>query len=294
MRLAVLGAPQSWYISDIIRAATASGDTVVSLPFTKLASSVLGQRASVVSVSDSTEVGLEGFDAVLVRSMPPGSLEQVVFRMDALLQLESQGTLILNSPRSLEASIDKYVATTRLANAGLLVPDTIACQTVEQAMLAFQRLGGDVVLKPIFGSEGRGITRISDEAIAVRIIRSLVQTGCVFYLQRFIPHNGQDLRLFVMGDEVMGIVRRNEDDWRTNVSRGGTAEPVAVTDAMREQALTAAGALGAELAGVDFLDGRDGNRYALEVNAVPGWRALGKALNIDVAHRLLGYIRSRL
>ena len=146
----------------------------------------------------------------------------------------------------------------------------------------------------ITGAGNPGITRISDEAIAVRIVRSLVQTGCVFYLQRFIPHNGQDLRLFVMGDEVMGIVRRNEDDWRTNVSRGGTAEPVTVTDAMREQALTAAGALGAELAGVDFLDGRDGNRYALEVNAVPGWRALGKALNIDVAHRLLGYIRSRL
>lgn len=294
MRIAVLGAPQSWYIADITRAAELTGDQVLSLPFTKLSSSVINQQTSVQSECDSTEVALHEFDAILVRSMPPGSLEQVVFRMDALLQLESQGTPIFNSPRSLEASIDKYVATTRLANAGLRVPDTIACQTVEQAMVAFELLEHDVVLKPIFGSEGRGITRINDEAIAVRVVRSLVQTGCVFYLQRFVPHSGADLRLFVLGQEVFGIVRRSDDDWRTNVSRGGTAERVDVTDEMRTQALSASKALGTELAGVDFLDGLDGNRYAIEVNAVPGWRALGKTLGIDVAERVLRYIRSRL
>ena len=294
MRLAVLGAPQSWYFADLVRASRVTGDNIVSLPFTQLSSSIIGQQLTIASGTESGDVSLNEFDAVLVRSMPPGSLEQVVFRMDALLNLESQGTTVLNSPRSLEASIDKYVATTRLAAAGLLVPDTVACQTVDQAMLAFEQLGSDVVLKPIFGSEGRGIARISDEAIAIRIIRSLVQTSCVFYLQRFIPHRGADLRLFVLGDEVLGIVRKNNGDWRTNVSLGGTAEPVTVTDEMREQATTAARAMGTEMAGIDFLDGIDGRRYAIEVNAVPGWRALSQTLQIDIAERVLRFIQSRV
>src|SRR5581483_11231031 len=164
----------------------------------------------------------------------------------------------------------------------------------EAAMSAFAELGGDVVLKPLFGAEGRGITRLDDEALALRAFKMLEQLGAVLYLQEFIDHEGADLRLLVIGRRVLGMRRRNPLDWRTNVSRGATAEPLEVTSELGEMALRAAAAVGAPLAGVDLLPGRDGGLYAIEVNAVPGWKALSRALNIDVAALVLEYIESRL
>ena len=114
-------------------------------------------------------VDLAQLDAVLVRTMPPGSLEQVVFRMDVLARLEAQGLVVINPARAIEAAVDKYLATARLQAAGLRVPRTAVCQTVEEALGWFAELGGDVVLKPLFGSEGRGITRLVDEAFALRV-----------------------------------------------------------------------------------------------------------------------------
>ena len=94
--------------------------------------------------------------------MPPGSLEQVVFRMDVLNRLQARGVTVLNSPRALEMCVDKYLASACLETAGLPVPPTIVCQDAETALEAFEQLGGDVVVKPLFGSEGRGMVRVSD------------------------------------------------------------------------------------------------------------------------------------
>lgn len=235
---------------------------------------------------------LNDVDAVLVRTMPPGSLEQVVFRMDALARLEAAGKVVMNPPRAIEAAVDKYLASARLAAAGLTIPRTIACQTADDAMAAFATLGGDVVLKPLFGSEGRGITRLADEALALRAFKMLEQLGAVLYLQEFIDHEGADWRLLVVGERVLGMRRRNPLDWRTNVSRGATAEPLEVTSELAELAQRAAAAVGAPLAGVDLLPGRDGAVYAIEVNAVPGWKALSRALDIDVARLVLDFVAS--
>ena len=284
MRIAVLGNAGSWYTSDLTRAA---GDRHEILPvsYQEIASTV--DSTTTVTTRD---VALNKLDAVLVRSMPPGSLEQIIFRMDALANLAAAGVKILNPPRAIEVAVDKYLATTRLVAAGLPVPHTITCQTVEQALIAFATLGGDVVLKPLFGSEGRGIERLSDEVVALQTFKALEQIGSVFYLQEFIEHEGCDLRLFVIGDEVLGMKRRNPNDWRTNISRGAIGEPLAVTDKLAELAHRAAAAVGAPLAGVDLLPTRDGRLLAIEVNAVPGWRALAAVTGVDVAAKLLSYL----
>jgi len=246
---------------------------------------------------DETDIGLQSgtenlrrFEAVLVRSMPPGSLEQVVFRMDALANLADAGVQVVNPPRAIEVAVDKYLATTRLQAAGLLVPQTLVCQTALQAMEGFLQLGSDVVVKPLFGGEGRGITRVTDPAIAHRVFQALEAIGSVLYLQKFIPHEGCDLRLLVVGKQVLGMRRRNPSDWRTNISRGAVAEPLEVTDELASLARRAADAVGAPLAGVDLLPGKDGRLYALEVNAVPGWRALAKVTKTDVAELVLQYL----
>jgi ribosomal protein S6--L-glutamate ligase len=289
MQLAVLGSSESWYLRDLIRAAGGRHE-IVAVPFGNLCASLGSEGFQ----AESAGVDLRAVDAVLVRSMPPGSLEQVVFRMDVLGQLEAAGQLVLNPPRAMEVAIDKHLATARLEAAGLCVPATCTCQTPDEAMEAFAALGGDVVVKPLFGSEGRGITRLNDEALALRAFKMLAGFGAVIHLQQFIDHAGQDLRLLVVGERVLGMRRSNPLDWRTNVARGATAEPLEVTPELAAMARRAADAVGAPLAGVDLLPGRDGHLYALEVNAVPGWKALARALQVDVARLVLDYIESRL
>lgn len=286
MKLAVLSNAGSWYLNDLRRTA-GNRHEIESVAFEHLASTV-GDTTCV----HAERSALNTFDAVLVRTMPKGSLEQVIFRMDALANLAASGVTVVNPPRAIEVAVDKYLATTRLAAAGLPVPRTTACQTATQAIEAFESLGCDAVLKPLFGSEGRGIARLTDAAIAYRTFQALEQVGSVFYLQEFIEHEGCDLRLLVIGDCVLGMKRCNSSDWRTNISRGAVGTPLKVTSELAELAHRAAKAIGAPFAGVDLLPTRDGRLLAIEVNAVPGWRALAAVTGIDVAGRVLEFLAS--
>jgi ribosomal protein S6--L-glutamate ligase len=118
--------------------------------------------------------------------MPLGSLEQVIFRMDCLQVWQSLGAEVINSPRCLETSIDKWLTLHRLVKAGILVPPTVACQTRDQALSAFEELGRDVLVKPLFGGEGRGIIRLQDRDLAWRTFSTLQQLGQVLYVQPMI------------------------------------------------------------------------------------------------------------
>ncbi len=289
MLFAMLGSPESWYFKDLQRA-TNGRHELAAVSFSELRATLGGPRRQLASGG----VRLDDVDAVLVRTMPPGSLEQVVFRMDALARLEAGGRVVINPPRAVEAAVDKYLTSAKLAAAGLTVPRTIVCQTADDAMAAFAELGGDVVLKPLFGAEGRGIARLVDEALALRAFKMLEQLGAVLYLQEFIAHEGADLRLLVLGERVLGMRRRNPLDWRTNVSRGASAEPLEVTGELASLAHRAAAAVGAPLAGVDLLPGRNGRLYAIEVNGVPGWKALARTLEIDVAALVLDFVEAEV
>jgi ribosomal protein S6--L-glutamate ligase len=113
----------------------------------------------------------------------------------------------------------------------------------------------------------------------------------VLYLQQFVAHPGWDLRVFVLGGKVLTAMRRHsKDGWRTNVAQGGSTELVTPTAAESELALKAAAAVGAAAAGVDLLPGPAGEWYVLEVNAVPGWRALAPATGVDVAAALVRFL----
>jgi ribosomal protein S6--L-glutamate ligase len=283
MRLALLSGGDGWHVRDLRRAAALLHHEAIAIDFRRV-------TAGVGCAADT----LAGFDAVLVRTMPPGSLEQVVFRMDVLGRLEAAGVTVLNPSRAVEACVDKYLTTARLDAAGLRVPPTIVCQHADAALEAFTALGGDVVVKPLFGSEGRGMVRVSDPELAWRTFRTLERTQCALYLQQFIAHPGWDLRVFVLGGSVLAAMRRHaHGDWRTNVAQGGHAEPVQLADDERELALRAAQVLGTPLAGVDLLPGPDGAWYVIEVNAVPGWRALAPVAGVDVAAAIIRFLAER-
>ncbi|MDW8223969.1 MAG: RimK family alpha-L-glutamate ligase [Gemmatales bacterium] len=282
-RLTLLASGQGWHVRDLQRAAALLGWEVVWEDFRRLNAGVFGSRER-----------LPQTDLVLVRTMPPGSLEQVVFRMDVLHRWVRNGVAVFNSPRALEISIDKYHTTARLVAAGLTVPDTWVGQDAESALAAFEQLGGDVVVKPIFGSEGRGIFRLTERELAWRVLMTLERMGAVLYLQKYVAHEGYDVRAFVLGDEVLAGMRRYvRDGLRSNVAQGGEAEAVVLGAEEVAAALRAARAVEAEIAGVDLLPGRDGRLYVLEVNAVPGWRALTRVTGCDVAWEVLRYLDRR-
>lgn len=284
MHLAILSHPKSWYRRDLERAAHERGHRVTPLPFEGLTAHVRMGHAHV----GGEACNLSDLDAVIVRTMPPGSLEQVVFRMNLLAQLEARGVQVLNPPKAIECAVDKYLTTARLMAAGLPVPETIVCETAEVACAAFERLGRDVVVKPIFGAEGRGILRVSDPDLAERTFRTLQRLQAVLYLQRFVAHEGFDLRVMVLDGRVLaGMRRRSAHDFRTNVSRQAKAEPVELSERERDWALRAASAVGARLAGVDILYDRSGEGYVIEVNGVPGWQALQRVTQCDVANAVV-------
>jgi RimK family alpha-L-glutamate ligase len=286
MRIAVLSAGDGWHVRDLQRAAAKLGHGAEAVDFRRLSAGVA------INVADGEALRfLDGYEGVLVRTMPPGSLEQVVFRMDLLHALQARGVRVLNPPRAVETCVDKYLATVRLAAAGLPVPPTVTCQHADAALEAFAALGGDVVVKPLFGSEGRGMVRVSDPEMAWRTFRTLERTQSVLYLQRFIRHPGWDLRVFVLAGKVLTAMRRrSRGDWRTNVAQGGTAEPIRIGRDEESLALRAAAALGAVVAGVDLLPRPDGEWYVIEVNAVPGWRALAPVTGVDVAAAVVSHL----
>ena len=140
-----------------------------------------------------------------------------------------------------------------------------------------------MVVKPLFGSMGLGMSRVTDEDLAWRVFRVVETVRGVYYLQRFIPHGGRDLRVFVVGGRVLGAMERTAPGWRTNFSRGGKASPVDLPAAWAELAVRATELVGAEYAGVDLLPAEDGTVYVLEVNGIPGWEGLQQATGLDVA-----------
>ena len=240
------------------------------------------------------DVDLQTVDRVLVRTMPAGSLEQIIYRMDVLHSLAAAGVPVLNPPRALEAAIDKYLSLSRIAAAGLPVPSTRVSESAASALVSFEELGGDVVTKPLFGSEGQRLCRMTHPSDAAEHFRQLEEAGEVIYQQMFVDHPGWDFRVLVVGEEVVGSMKRTAaDGWITNVARGGRAERTILPVEAHDLALRATRAVGAEVAGVDLVPDRHGNLWVLEANAVPGWRALGNVEDRDFAALILRYLIDR-
>ena len=282
MNIAILSGGTGWHVQDLIRAAGELGHVAEVIDFRRLA----GASHAPAGFCDP----LARFEAVVVRTMPAGSLDQIVFRMDLLHAAEAVGRCVVNPPRALEACVDKFLTGIRLQRAGLPAPVTIACQCWQDAMQAFDTLGSDVVVKPLFGSEGRGLVRLSDRELAWRTFRAIESTGGVIYLQPFIRHPGWDVRAFVIAGHVIAAMKRTaRNDWRTNVAQGGTAERFSLAEAEARLAVAAAEATGAIVAGVDLIQNERGEWLVLEVNAVPGWKALSAACEIDVAASVIGH-----
>jgi RimK family alpha-L-glutamate ligase len=294
MDVAILSIRSGWHNDELCRALAERGHGGRVLPYEGLVAR-LGTGGGVAGRLSTAGAAILDADAVLARFIPSGSLDQIIYRVDALHWIEARGVPVMNSPRAIERSVDKFYTTALLQEAGLPTPRTVVCEDASEAMAAVLEMG-DVIIKPIFGSMGHGLVRVSDPDVAFRVLRSLEQIRAVFYVQRTVEHDGRDLRAFVVGGKVLGAIERQAPggEWRTNVSRGGLARVVDLPSPLEQLAVRAAAAVGADYAGVDLLPSRDGAVFVLEVNAIPGWRGLQTATGLDVAGAIVDHLVGRV
>jgi len=292
LALALIGRGTGWHARRIAAVASARGHGVVVVGWDSLSAGIDGRGDSFGPPA------VAGADLVCVRGMPggpPGSdrLEQVVFRLDVLGRLALGGTPVVNSPRALEAAIDKYLSLARIAAAGIPVPRTAVVQRQDAALAAFESLGGDCVVKPLFGSQGKGLLRVRTAEAMAAWMNAEPRAGRqpVCYLQEFLGRAGWDARILLVGERVFAMRRAAPPgDWRTNLALGGEARPFVPPSDWVEAARLAAAAVGADPAGVDVIPGPDGGPVVLEVNAVPGWRGLEAHLKTDVTAAVVDHL----
>ena len=289
VHIPILSARTGWHTDELLRALAARGHTGTVVPYESLVARI-APRTTTGSLSADSQQMLSA-PAVLARIIPNGSLEQIIYRVDALHWLEERGVRVMNSPRAIERCVDKFYTSALLHEAGLDTPETVVCERIDDAMAAVREMG-DVIVKPLFGSMGHGMVRVSDPETAFRVFRALELARTVFYLQRVVEPAGCDVRAFVVGNRVIAAIERRARDggWRTNISLGGEARAIDLPSAWSELALTAARAVGADYAGVDLLPASDGTIHVLEVNGIPGWSGAQKATSVDIAGAIVDHL----
>ncbi len=234
-------------------------------------------------------------DAVHVRTLSAGSFEAITKRLGVLHALAKLGVVVWNDARAIERCVDKSMTSFLLARAGVPTPPTWTMESAEtaRALVEFEAPRGPLVLKPLFGAQGKGL----------RLIRRPEDlpgpegVSGVYYLQRFLPiatEDFRDYRLFVLRGRVVAAMMRRSSTWITNVKQGGQPLALAPDPGMERLAIAAAETVGAAIAGVDVLVTVDGAPTVLEVNSMPAWSGLQKVSARSIAAAIASALMDEL
>jgi tetrahydromethanopterin:alpha-L-glutamate ligase len=274
--------PHAWHTRELRRAFARLG----------CSSRIVDLRQCRIDLESPSGLVLPGFakelpEAAFVRGVPGGSLEQVVLRLDVLHGLRELGVPVYNDARAIEKSVDKAMTSFLLHRAGVPTPPTWAGEDRAQlGRILMRRLakGESLVVKPLFGSQGKGLRRIDSMPA-----EPPMEAG-VAYLQRWLPPRGElfeDWRVLVVGGRSMAAMRRQSRHWVTNIAQGAKPCGVDIDAAdnadIAECAAGAARALSMDYAGVDLMRDDAGKPWVIEVNGVPAWRGLQQVTAMNIA-----------
>jgi RimK family alpha-L-glutamate ligase len=231
--------------------------------------------------------GLDGAlpDGVLLRTIAGGAFEATTLRLGVLHALAAAGVVVWNDAPSIERCVDKSMTSLLLSRADIGTPETFVLSERDVAVETLHRekaKGATLVLKPLFGSQGRGLKLVDGP----EDIPPPDMVGGVYYLQRFVRHSDpawRDYRVFVCDGRVIGGMMREGDSWITNLHQGGRPRRWAVSEEAAMLALGAARAVGVAYTGVDLIEGEDGRLLVLEVNSMPSWSGLQTVVEVDIA-----------
>jgi RimK family alpha-L-glutamate ligase len=283
-KIGIVSSQRGYHVRALEEAIRKRNCEPLYFPITKLTAHVGGRPAL-----QGTGENLDDCRALIVRTIPTGSLEQIVFRMNALHRMENLGVKVVNSASAIERTVDKYYTSFLLEDAGIPTPNTVVTEDFQAALAACIEMK-DVVLKPLFGSEGKGMVRISDEETAYRVLRAWELNRYIYYIQEYVPHFEKDIRAFVVGDRVVAAMLRTGKGWKTNYSQGARVEPIVLSAEMEDLALRSTRLLQLDYAGVDLMPSEEGKTYVIEINSIPGWRGLQKTTDQSIADRILDQV----
>jgi ribosomal protein S6--L-glutamate ligase len=215
-----------------------------------------------------------------------------------LRQFMHLGIPLINGLEGISIARNQYITLQTLAAAGLPVPDTFFITAQEGFHRAVERLGGyPVIVKQIDGMGGEGVDRVKQGDDISHLCETLLKEKKGAVVQRFIPpENRRDLRILVVGDQVSGAMALTpkKGEFRSNFHLDGQAGPIDLSREWEEMAITAAKACHLEIAGVDLIVAADGTPYIMEVNYSPGFRGLEETTRIDIAGKIIDYVRLRM
>jgi RimK family alpha-L-glutamate ligase len=229
--------------------------------------------------------------AALVRGIAGGSFEQVTKRLTVLHALRELGVPVYNDARAIERSVDKSMTSLRLHAAGLKTPPTWVTESPAAARRVVMResaAGHAVVIKPLFGSQGKGLQRVGlVDGTLLPLTPLDASYGGLFYLQRYLAPTGQpgfDWRVLVVGGRAVAAMRRVSEHWIHNLAQGARSLPAPLTPALAGLAERAARALEMDYAGVDLMPGpAAGEIQVVEVNGVAAWQGLQRVTGFNIA-----------
>lgn len=238
--------------------------------------------------------GIQGLpQAALVRTVGGGTFEEVTRRLGVLHALSALGVPVWNSATAIEHCVDKSMTAFLLARAGVPTPPSVTVEGIEAAQQALRTNPGPLVLKPLFGSQGRGLRLVRE----VDDLPPPEEVAGVYHLQHFaaVPDGGffRDYRLLVCAGTVIAGMTRRSEHWITNIGRGGTPEPFTPDPDISALAVRAAQSVGVIYAGVDLLRDPSGAIQVIEVNSMPGWRGLQSVTATSIAHHLIDALLER-
>ena len=270
----------NWHVRRLAEALRARGADVVISSLPRCAFDT--QLASGIDIP-----GFDGQlpDAVFVRSISQGTLEQITFRLGILHALRESGVRVWNDARAIERCVDKSATTFMLHKAGIPTPRTRTMETKPPADAYVADAGRPLIYKPLFGSQGKGLLRIDDQGQ----LPSPEAADSIYYLQDFVPPSGssfEDWRVIVTRNRVVAAMARRAGTWITNVHQGGEPSAHVPSEEMAQLASGALAAVGADYAGVDLIRTPDGRLLVLEVNSNPSWRGLQSVSDIDIARTI--------
>jgi tetrahydromethanopterin:alpha-L-glutamate ligase len=270
-----------WHARELVGALSSRGVETVPMQLSSCG----------ISTTSASGLRIDGFgtklpDAVVVRTMSGGTFEAVTLRLGVLHALRELGVTVWNDARTIERCVDKSMTSFLLARAGIPTPATWATESYDQARAIAERetTDGPLVLKPLFGSQGRGLSLIHKPEDLPKIEQA---PGRVYYLQRFVGVERQggyhDFRILIVQGRVIAAMRRHSLHWITNIKRGGRPVAVVLNEEMKTLAVQAAATVGGNFVGVDIVYGGDDRAAVLEVNSMPAWSGLQKVASVNIA-----------
>jgi len=282
----VITDPDDWTANAFMKNISKRGANVIPLNLSTLSASI---SDSDFAIFDTDLKDLLALDAIIVRDVGISfDLEQISFKFDLLRQFETANIPVMNSPTAIQNAANKFFSFYLFKQAQLPIPHTVISFDLDVALKATKEFE-NVVAKPIFGSQGKGIVKLENAQPDLKQkLATLLKERGVLYLQQFVHNPGRDIRVFVVGEEALGAIYRISlgDSFVSNLSQGGTPLMCVLTEEMQIVAVNAAKAVGADFAGVDLIEGDEG-LFVLEVNATPSGKGIKLACGIDVTERII-------